>query len=134
MSRDFELGGTIPPWGRNANEYEAFFDLKDVPASARVLDCGSGPASFTAEWSEQGRFVVAADPVYQRLGNEIESGFEPTAERMREGLRKAFDRFIWKTYKSPEDVIERRRECLKRFLADFQAHNRSGRYVAARLP
>ena len=134
MSRDFEFGGAIPPWGRSAAEYEAFFDLKDLPSSARVLDCGSGPASFAAEWSGQGRFVVAADPVYQRLGNEIEADFEPTADRMREGMRKAFDRFIWKDYKDPEDVITRRRASLKRFLADFQTGVRAGRYVAARLP
>jgi len=134
MSRDFNLGGKVPPWGRNAAEYEAFFSLDEIAASARVLDCGSGPASFAAEWSSQGRFVVAADPIYQQPGDEIAADFEPTAVRMLEGTRKAYDRFSWTHYKSPEDVVERRRETLRRFIADFQAADRVGRYVAARLP
>ena len=130
---DFDLGGTVPPWGRNATEYEAFFALSDVAVSARVLDCGSGPASFAAEWSGLGHFVVAVDPVYQRAGEEIAAEFEPTAQRMLEGTRKAYDRFIWTHYKSPEDVVERRRETLQGFLADYQSPYRVGRYVAARL-
>jgi ubiquinone/menaquinone biosynthesis C-methylase UbiE len=134
MSRDFDLGGKVPPWGRSASEYEAFLALADAPSSARILDCGGGPASFTAEWSRQGRFVVAADPVYRQSGDEIAADFEPTAARMLEGTRKARDRFIWDHYKSPEDVVETRRHTLKRFLADFQHPRRASRYVAARLP
>ncbi len=131
---DFDLGGTVPAWGRNAAEYAVFFALADVAASARVLDCASGPASFTAEWSRQGRFAVAADPLYQRTGAEIAADFEPTADRMLKGMQKAFDRFLWTDYKNPRDVVERRRATLKRFLSDFQSADRAGRYVAARLP
>jgi hypothetical protein len=134
MAGDFDLGGKVPPWGRNAAEYEAFFALSDVPASARVLDCASGPAAFASEWNARGRFVVAADPVYRQSGDEIAADFEPTAARMLEGQRKARDRFIWDHYKSPENVVEMRRSTLKRFLADYQNPERVGRYVAARLP
>jgi SAM-dependent methyltransferase len=134
MTRAFDLGGKVPPWGRSAAEYEAFFALADVPSSARVLDCGSGPASFAAEWNSQGRFVVAADPIYQQSGDAIAADFEPTAARMLEGTRKAHERFVWNHFKTPEDVVESRRNTLKRFLADFQNSDRTGRYVAARLP
>ena len=65
MSNDFDFGGAVPPWGRSAAEYEAFFALSDVPPSARILDCGGGPSSFAAEWSRNGRYVVAADPMYR---------------------------------------------------------------------
>jgi hypothetical protein len=67
MPGDFDLGGAVLPWGRNATEYEAFFALSDVSPSARVLDCGGGPASFASEWGSGGRFVVAADPIYRFL-------------------------------------------------------------------
>jgi hypothetical protein len=63
MANEFRLDGIVP-WGREAEEYELFLALEDLPSSARVLDCGGGPASFTAEWSGRGRVVRAADPIY----------------------------------------------------------------------
>ena len=134
MTRDFELGGTVPPWGRGASEYEAFFALSDVPSNARILDCGSGPSSFTAQWSAAGRFVVAADPVYRLSGDDIAVDFEATAARMLEGMRRAYDRFRWDHYGNPEAVVERRRAAMTTFISDFQTPRRAGRYVAARLP
>jgi hypothetical protein len=134
MSRDFNLDGKVPPWGRNAAEYEAFFSLADVSDTARVIDCAGGPASFAAEWSKLGRFVVAVDPIYRQTGEEIAAGFDAIAERMLEGTRKACDRFIWNHYRSPEDLVERRRGSLQRFVTDYGDRKRSGRYVAAGLP
>ena len=134
MSRDFDFDGAVPPWGRSAAEYEAFFALSDVPPSARILDCGSGPSSFAAEWSRKGRFVVAADPMYRYSARGFLADFDSTAARMLAGMRKARDRFRWDHYGSPEDVVRRRREVLTAFIADLQAETRSGRYVSARLP
>jgi SAM-dependent methyltransferase len=134
MSGDFDLGGVVPPWGRSAAEYEAFFVLSDVPPFARILDCGSGPSSFAAEWNGHGRFVVAADPIYRLSGTDIAEDFEPTALRMLEGMRKAHGRFRWEHYGTPENVIQKRRDVLIAFLSDFQRAIHLGRYVAARLP
>ena len=134
MSREFDFGGAVPPWGRSAAEYEAFFALSDVPPSARILDCGSGPSSFVAEWSSKGRFVVAADPTYRYSAGDFLADFDSTANQMLAGMRKARDRFRWDYYRSPEDVVRRRREVLTAFIADLQAETRNGRYVSARLP
>ncbi len=133
MSSEFEVTG-VPPWGRNAAEYEAFFGLHDVVPDARVLDCAAGPASFAAEWGTRGHHVVAADPIYGRSAFEIAADFEPTAVRMLEGMRAARERFRWDFYGSPEEVVERRRRALTAFLADRQAPERRASYVAARLP
>jgi uridine kinase len=133
-NRDFDLGGKVPPWGRNAEEYEMFFALENVPSTARVLDCGGGPASFTAEWSRQGHFVVAADPAYQLSAAQIAADFEPTAVRMLDGMRKAYGRFNWDHYKSPEDVLERRRTALRKFVQDYGSPEKVGCYVASLLP
>src|SRR5262245_7117264 len=134
MASDFDLGGAIPAWGRSAAEYEAFFALSDIPASARVLDCGGGPASFTTQWSRGGRFVVAADPIYRFSHTDISANFESTASRMLEGARKAKDRFRWDCYGSPEGLVEQRREVLAAFISDFGSSSRTGRYVAGSLP
>src|SRR5262249_50030145 len=115
MAADFDLPGVVP-WGRTAAEYEAFFALDDVPASARILDCGGGPASFAAEWGRRGRFVVAADPIYKQRGLDIAANFCETERRMRDGMSKARARFCWDRYGSPEGVITRRWEALTTFV------------------
>ena len=134
MTVEFDLAGRIVPWGRDAEEYEAFFALSDVPCTARVLDCGGGPASFAAEWGEMGRFVVAVDPIFRSAAETIARGFEDTATRILDGMRRASARFSWKLYGGPEDVIERRRAALTRFVRDRSASSSGGRYVAAALP
>ncbi|MDE2889485.1 MAG: class I SAM-dependent methyltransferase [Gemmatimonadota bacterium] len=134
MSSEFNFGGAVPAWGRSAAEYEAFFALSDVPSSARVLDCGGGPSSFTAEWGGTGRFVVAVDPVYGFSGHKIEADFQSTSARMLKGAREAYARFRWDHYGSPESVVRLRRDVLSTFLRDFRSASASGRYVAGRLP
>jgi ubiquinone/menaquinone biosynthesis C-methylase UbiE len=133
MPPDFNVVG-VPPWGRAAAEYEAFFALADVPSDARVLDCAAGPSSFAAEWGERGRSVVAVDPVYAHPAHVIAADFEPTAVRMLRGMRAAHDRFRWDHYGTPEAVVDRRRQALTSFLADIKAPRPRAAYVAARLP
>ncbi len=133
MGGEFRLDGVVP-WGRTADEYEAFFVLRDVGAEARILDCGAGPSSFAAEWAARGRRVVAVDPIYLFEGGEIRARFEATCEPMRAGMVSARQRFAWKFYDSPNAVVERRRHALDLFLSDRAAGRGAGRYVAAALP
>jgi SAM-dependent methyltransferase len=133
MANEFQLGGIVP-WGRNAAEYEAFFQLSGLPHACRVLDCGGGPASFAAEWGARGYFVVSTDPIYRQTPQQIAAGFEPTSRRMLRGMHEARDRFDWSFYGSPEEVVERRRNALRDFLADMPVPSREARYVAAKLP
>lgn len=133
MASEFDLGGIVP-WGRTASEYEAFFALADVPANARILDCGGGPASFAAEWARRGHAVTAIDPIYARTPNEIAVAFEDTAARMLQGMRNAYDRFKWDFYELPERVVELRRGALTAFIEDFDSAGGAARYVAGRLP
>jgi hypothetical protein len=65
MSDAFDLDQALP-WGRNRPEYLAFFDLLDLAPDTRILDCGAGPSSFTAEMAALGFGTVAAKPLYQR--------------------------------------------------------------------
>src|SRR5262249_2608381 len=131
MVKEFELGGIVP-WGREADEYEAFFALGDVPPDAHVLDCGGGPASFTAEWCARGRRVTAADPLYRFATASIRARFEATREPMRLGMERARGHFAWSFYASEDAVVARRARALERFADDRASH--PGRYVAAALP
>lgn len=132
MNADFELAGVVP-WGRTAEEYAAFLGLDDVPAAARILDCGGGPSSFTAEWAESGRSAVAVDPIYVLGRAEIEAGFEAAADPIRRGLEAAHDRFVWTRYRSAGDVLELRRRALARFTRDRETAP-PDRYIGGALP
>jgi hypothetical protein len=131
MAHEFELDGVVP-WGREADEYEAFFALGDVPPAARVLDCGGGPASFTAEWRARGRRVTAADPLYRFDTAAIRARFAATQSSMRLGMERAHAHFVWEFYPSADAVVARRARALEGFAADRASH--PGRYVAAALP
>ena len=131
MAHEFRLDGVVP-WGREADEYEAFFALGDVPLRARVLDCGAGPSSFAAEWCARGRRVTAADPLYAVDSAAIRARFDATRGPMREGMERAHEAFVWEFYKSEDAVVTRRERALERFAADRASHPE--RYVAASLP
>ena len=54
---------------RSYAEYEAMFDLKELPDS--ILDCCAGGAGFTAEAAERGVDAIAADPAYELETSEL---------------------------------------------------------------
>ena len=72
--------------------------------------------------------------MYRFSTRDFLADFDLTAAQMLAGMQKARDRFKWDYYGSPEDVVQRRRDVLTAFIADFQAATRSGRYVSACLP
>ena len=133
MTGEFQLDGIVP-WGRNRAEYAAFFDLAALEPGLRILDCGAGPASFTAEMTRLGRPVVAADPLYQASRSAIAERIVETYESMLQGMHAAHDRFVWTLYGSPERVGEVRRSAMRDFLEDYDAGRAAGRYLPAGLP
>jgi len=58
----------IVPWGRSRAEYALMFRLAESDLTAGVLDCGGGPASFTAELSAESFRAVSVDPIYAFSG------------------------------------------------------------------
>ncbi len=133
MTGEFQLSGVVP-WGRNRAEYIAFFDLAAVDPAARILDCGAGPSSFTAEMTRLGRPVVAADPLYRASQSDIAQRIVETHQSMLEGLRVARERFVWTHYGTPERVEEVRLSAMRDFLEDYGAGRAAGRYIPAALP
>ena len=124
----------VTPWGRRASEYRAFFDLPEDPGPGRILDCGAGPSSYTAEMTGAGVKVTALDPLYrlpvpamQRLLADAEHKIGPalTAERHR---------FVWDFYGDIHRLLTARREAAERFFADYSAGRAGGRYICGELP
>jgi SAM-dependent methyltransferase len=135
MKKDFNLDGIVP-WGRTRDEYFAFFGLSegDLLNCAPILDVGAGPSSFTAEIAAAGVEVVAVDPVYRTGCEQIRARFEAVRPALEEGMRRAAHRFVWDSFATPADVVRHRRLALDRFLGDFEAGKRAGRYQVGELP
>jgi hypothetical protein len=124
----------ILPWGWTRAEYTAFFDLAALDPECRLLDCAGGPASFNAEMTEAGFSVVSADPLYRFSAKAIAGRVDETRARMEAGLRANRHRFV---LNGPDPIrrhLQTRETATSRFLADFAAGCRAGRYRVAALP
>ena len=124
----------IVPWGRSRREYELMFSLTAADLSGGVLDCGGGPASFTAELAAAGQRVTAVDPVYTFSGAEIRACFDDVVGPMLTQIRATPDDWTWGYHRDPEDLLANRQAALEGFLADYEAGLRERRYLAAGLP
>jgi hypothetical protein len=124
----------IVPWGRSRREYELMFRLSAEEMSGGVLDCGGGPASFTAEASASGFRVVAVDPVYTCSGPQIRARFEELVQPMLAQIRATPEDWTWGYHRDPEHLCANRRAALERFLADYDEGLRARRYIAGELP
>ena len=51
----------------------------------RILDCGDGPSSFAAEGSRNGRYVVAADPMYRFSARDFLADSDLTTAQIARG-------------------------------------------------
>jgi hypothetical protein len=115
---------------RSYAEYEAMFDLTELPES--VLDCCAGGASFTAEAAARGVDAIAADPAYElepaELVDTVRRSLPATAGIVDEHAGS----FVWHWYGTPERKDQYRIEAADRFLQDVAAAPE--RYVAAGLP
>ncbi|MES2469627.1 MAG: SAM-dependent methyltransferase [Verrucomicrobiota bacterium] len=124
----------IVPWGRSRSEYELMFSLTAEDLSRGVLDCGGGPASFTAEVSACGYRTISADPLYVHSGADIRARFERTADSVMAQVRATPGDWTWSYHRSPDGLLANRRAALEAFLADYSSGLCEGRYVVAELP
>ena len=124
----------IIPWGRSRHEYELMFRLAFEDFSAGVLDCGGGPASFTAELSASGIRAISVDPIYVFSGLEIQGRFEAVVEPMLSQIRATPGNWTWTYHRDPDDLCANRRAALRRFLADYDEGSRKHRYIVGELP
>ena len=124
----------IVPWGRLRDEYERMFALTPADLSKGVLDCGGGPASFTAELSATSHRAVSADPVYAFSGAEIQSRFEALVPSMMSQIRASPDDWVWSYHRDADHLLSNRRAALEKFLADYDQGLRDHRYITGELP
>jgi hypothetical protein len=105
------------------------FALTSDDLAGSILDCASGPASFNAELSAEGRKIISCDPLYSFTADEIHSRIDAAYDTMLSNVRAASDEFVWREFASPENLGEARMAAMKTFLADFPLGTAEGRYL-----
>jgi len=121
--------------GRTYDEYRSIFDLDETLLKrGPILDCASGPSSFSAEARKRGVQAVACDLLYDLPAPVL-------GTRGRVDIGEVFSKvddvphlYVWKYYKNRDEIISLRHKALDNFVADFSAGKREGRYVRAELP
>jgi hypothetical protein len=88
---------------RSYAEYEAMFDLKELPDS--VLDCCAGGAGFTAEAAARGVDAIAADPAYELDHPELVDSVRRSLPATSGIVGEHEGSFVWHWYGSPERYV-----------------------------
>ncbi|WP_237771603.1 class I SAM-dependent methyltransferase [Kribbella sp. ALI-6-A] len=115
---------------RSYAEYEAMFDLSELPDS--VLDCCAGGAGFTAEAAARGVDAVAVDPAYELAAAELVDTVRRSLPAGSGIVDQYAGSFVWNWYGSPERRDELRLDAADRFLTDVAEV--PDRYVPGSLP
>ncbi len=124
----------IKPWGRNLSEYRGMFALSDADLEKNILGCSDGPASFNAEMTEQGYRVTSIDPIYAMKASEIDRRVNETWQDILEQVNNNIEMFVWRKFKSPDELGKARLAAMRQFTTDFEQGKEDGRYIEGSLP
>jgi hypothetical protein len=129
-----ELENAVP-WGRSFGEYRRMFRLtKTDLATKRIIDVAAGPSSFNAELHALGHPIVSVDPLYSHSATDIRRRIDETYPTIVEGCRRDAHRFVWKEFRDPNHLGQRRMTAMGTFLADYELGKSQGRYLSQSLP
>ena len=110
------------------------FALTDRELGLKIVDCGSGPASFNAEATRRGRQVVSCDPIYCWSTDQIQERIASTCGKVLDQTRRNRAEFVWDSIQSVEALGELRMTAMRAFLDDYASGKAAGRYIDAALP
>ncbi|MEZ4865458.1 MAG: hypothetical protein R3C14_29380 [Caldilineaceae bacterium] len=124
----------VVPWGRSLDEYRHMFDLSPTNLASKILGCGDGPASFNAELTAQGGQVISVDPIYAYSREQIEARVNATHTVVVTQVQQTLEDYRWTEFANPAALGRHRLATMQRFLADYAAGHRAGRYRVEALP
>jgi hypothetical protein len=124
----------VVPWGRSFAEYRRMFALTKGDLKLRILGCADGPASFNAEATRRGSHVVSVDPCYDFNRAEIQKRIQATYPEIIKQTQQNASEFVWTEIRSVEELGRMRMASMERFLDDYNAGRKCGRYLAGELP
>lgn len=124
----------VVPWGRNFNEYQEMFLIKETDKNKKIAGFGDGPASFNAQGTEQGYDIKSFDPIYQFSKEQIEKRIEEVRKTVMEQMAKNQENYVWTKIKNLEELESIRMNAMHMFLKDFEQGYQKNRYIYHELP
>lgn len=124
----------VVPWGRAFKEYQAIFSLTEIDLKKSILGCGDGPASFNTELSARGGKVVSVDPTYRFSSEQLQNRISEVYKEIMPQMYLNKDKYIWDSIPSVEELGNIRMAAMNKFVADYDAGKKEGRYIEAALP
>lgn len=124
----------VVPWGRTLSEYKLMFNMSEADLNTKIIGCGDGPASFNAEMTQLGYSVVSVDPIYQFSAEQIKQRIQETYEPVISQVKQNANRYIWKNFRSGDELGCSRLAAMEKFLLDYEVGIAAGRYLPQSLP
>lgn len=124
----------IVPWGRTLEEYKLMFNLSEKDLNTKIIGCGDGPASFNAEMTQLGYSIVSIDPIYSFSSEQIKQRIQETYEPVISQVKQNANRYIWKNFRSGDELGRYRLAAMEKFLLDYEGGRKAGRYLPQSLP
>lgn len=122
-------------FGRTYAEYMDMFGLDEsLLRSRRILDCPAGASSFSAEAHQKGIDVTACDILYDLTADKLMEKGKKDIKHVFEKFDEVTHLYVWKYYKSKDEVMALRSRALEIFANDFPVGSKEGRYVQAEMP
>ncbi|MEM9540676.1 MAG: class I SAM-dependent methyltransferase [Cyanobacteria bacterium P01_E01_bin.42] len=123
-------------YGRSLAEYERMFLLDFSERTGQsILDCPSGPASFSRQGRELGLRVRAVDPQFSRTPEELLAIATRDIDYVLSKIAETAHERKWDYYESLESLKKRQSEILHSFIEDYKADwPARTNYITASLP
>lgn len=122
-------------FGRTLREYVEMFNLDlEKLRGTTILDCASGPASFTAEVQKKGIRAVACDPVYSLGIDDIMENAQRDIPACIKETQAHRDLFVRNNNREDVDFLEEKLRALNLFADDYKKIDACRRYIAAAFP
>jgi SAM-dependent methyltransferase len=115
-------------WGHHIDEYQEMFAVNEKEMKSTILEYGCGPSAVNFELSQRGQAIKSADPLFNLDKDTLYSKVELIFDDMVKRLLKEEDRFDFSLYGSSEALINKRREGMKLFFADYERGKKEKRY------
>lgn len=116
-------------WGHQIDEYQEMFDLCLQKKSLRLLEYGSGPSAINSQLTSEGQMVISADPLFTLDKDTLFSKVELIFDDMIKRIKKDKEKFNFTGYGSIDALIQKRREGMHQFFADYEKGKLEKRYL-----
>jgi hypothetical protein len=122
----------VSVFGRDLDEYEKMFNLKNIAPSTKIISIADGPSSFNVQLREQGINITSVDPIYNLSVNEIEEIFQKSYLFTKDLFVKNKENYNFKNEHEMELALARRKNTFNAFIIDYEKHR--DKYEYGKLP